>query len=145
MPSTVEEKTKYTIPGSEEDPFTMQLLGFKLIDYDREKRTLRLGFESQANFRNPGGNIQGGMLAAMLDEVFAPLVIIDSKHTRAMVTLDLNVTYIAAAKPGLFECEGRIVRVGSSVGFLEAELFDQDGILVARASTTCKMLDMQKP
>ncbi|MEH6558823.1 MAG: PaaI family thioesterase [Oceanicoccus sp.] len=132
-------------PGSEHDPFTMQLLGWHLISLDKEAGVIRVGYESQPNFRNPRGVIQGGMLAAMIDDTFGPLIILTSDGCNGMLTLDLNVSYLAPGKPGHFECEARIIRKGRTIGFLEAELFGGDGELVARSTSTCRIVPMPPP
>jgi acyl-coenzyme A thioesterase PaaI-like protein len=40
--------------------------------------------------------------------------------------------------------EGRVIRLGKTVAFLEAELFDGENNLVARASASARVVDTQK-
>lgn len=127
------------MPGSEDDPTTLQMLGFKLLDWDEDAQKIRVEFQTRREFRNPGGIIQGGIIAAMLDDAFGPLIIIASGRTQRPVTLDLNISYISAGYHGRFECEARIVRRGKSIAFVEGELFGDDGELVARATSTVRL------
>ncbi|AWZ01488.1 hypothetical protein RHODOSMS8_01958 [Rhodobiaceae bacterium] len=138
---TLEES--FPIPGSEEEPNSLRMLGWKLLDWDPEAQKIKVGFETRKEFRNPGGVIQGGIIAAMIDDAFGPMCIMASGRTKRPLTLDLNVSYLAAGNHGKFICEARIIRQGKSISFVEGELFDASGELVARATSTVRLVPMQ--
>ncbi|MEQ9520316.1 MAG: PaaI family thioesterase [Parvibaculum sp.] len=140
--SDIAEAFNANMPGSDTDPNTLRMLGFELQSWDEKTETIRVSFEAKPEFRNPGGIIQGGILAAMIDDAFGPLLIIATARTMRPLTLDLNVTYISAAQVGKFICEARIVRRGKSIAFVEGELFDAAGELIARATSTVKLVPM---
>ena len=54
----------------------------------------------------------------------------------AQATLDLNVTYIAAAKGDALLAEGKIIRRGRSIAFGETRVTDTNGTLVALGRAT---------
>jgi uncharacterized protein (TIGR00369 family) len=137
---TLEES--FPIPGSEEEPNSLRMLGWKLLDWDPEAQKIKVGFETRKEFRNPGGVIQGGIIAAMIDDAFGPMCIMASGRTKRPLTLDLNVSYLAAGNHGKFTCEARIIRQGKSISFVEGELFDASGELVARATSTVRLVPM---
>jgi len=137
---TLEES--FPIPGSEEEPNSLRMLGWKLLDWDPEAQQIKVGFETRKEFRNPGGVIQGGIIAAMIDDAFGPMCIMASGRTKRPLTLDLNVSYLAAGNHGKFTCEARIIRQGKSISFVEGELFDESGELVARATSTVRLVPM---
>jgi uncharacterized protein (TIGR00369 family) len=137
---TLEES--FPIPGSEEEPNSLRMLGWKLLDWDPEAQQIKVGFETRKEFRNPGGVIQGGIIAAMIDDAFGPMCIMASGRTKRPLTLDLNVSYLAAGNHGKFTCEARIIRQGKSISFVEGELFDSEGTLVARATSTVRLVPM---
>lgn len=130
------------LPGSKEDPNTLHMLGFDLMSWDADAQRIRVAFDTQPEFRNPAGIIQGGILAAMLDDTFGPLIILASEFKEHPMTLDLNVSYLTAGQVGRFECEARIIRKGKSIAFVEGELFGADGVLVARATSTIRFASM---
>jgi uncharacterized protein (TIGR00369 family) len=41
---------------------------------------------------------------------------------------------------GLLKAEGKVVRLGNTVGYIECEITDERGRLVAKASSTCLAL-----
>ena len=119
-------------------------LGWRLIDADPEAGTIRIGFDGKAEFLNPSGFVQGGFLAAMLDDTMGPAVLVHSGGALFTPTISLNVDFIAPARAGPLTGEGRIVHLGKSIAFLEGSLFDQSGALVARATATARLVAIDK-
>jgi uncharacterized protein (TIGR00369 family) len=119
-------------------------LGWRLLAADREAGTIRIGFEGKSDFCNPAGCVQGGFLAAMLDDTMGPAVLVKSDGAFFTPTIDLNVSFLAPARPGAFVGEGRIVQMGKTIVFLEGSLFDQDGHLVARATASARLVPTGK-
>jgi uncharacterized protein (TIGR00369 family) len=118
-------------------------LGWELLDAEFDAGTVEIGFIARPDFCNPGGNVQGGFLAAMLDDTMGPAVVIKSKGTVFTPTISLNVTFIAPAKPGNLIGRGRILHMGRSICSLEGELFQGD-MLVARSTASSRLVEMGK-
>jgi uncharacterized protein (TIGR00369 family) len=55
---------------------------------------------------------------------------------QAHATVQLDVRYLAPGGPGPIEARGRVVRVGGSIGFAEAEVVDGEGRTLALANAT---------
>jgi uncharacterized protein (TIGR00369 family) len=113
-----------------------KMLGQQVLDVDPAAGTVRVMFEVGPDYCNPLGVLQGGIVAAMLDAAAALAAISHAGGTIEVPTLEFKVSFLAAAYPGRFFAEGRVVRMGRRIGFLEAELRDPDGTLLARMSTT---------
>ena len=56
-------------------------------------------------------------------------------------TLDLHVSFLRPARPGRFVGKARVVSLGRTIAFLEGELFDADGELVAKSTATARVLN----
>lgn len=110
-------------------------LGIKILAVDAELGTIHVEFEGKPEFTNPAGQIQGGFLAAMLDDTMGPALAAMLKRGEFAPTLNLNVNFVAPAKPGRIEGHGRVIRKGKRVCLLSAEL-TQDDRLIASASAT---------
>jgi len=121
-------------------PPCAETLGWQLVEADPDTGTVRVSMEGKSAFCNPGGNIQGGFVAAMLDDTLGPTVLVRSGGTHYCATIDLNVSYLAPARPGSFTGVGRIVQMGKTVAFLEGELFDADNRCVARATASARVV-----
>ena len=91
-------------------PPCAKTLGWRLIDADTETGWVRVGFEAAPEFCNAAGDVQGGFLAAMLDDTLGPTVVIRSDGTLVSSTINLNISYLARARPGPMVGEARVVQ-----------------------------------
>ena len=119
-------------------------LGWTLRAVDPEAGTIEVGFAAGQAFLNPTGSVQGGFLAAMLDDTMGPAVFAMGKGAIYAPTIDLNVSFLKPGRPGAFVGKGRVVSLGKSIAFLEGQLFDEAGALVARATATARVMDAAK-
>ena len=101
---------------------------------------MRVSLEGTRSFCNPGGTIQGGFIAAMLDDTLGPTILVKTGGSHYCATIDLNVSFLAPARPGRFTGVGRIAKMGRTIAFLEGELLDADGECVARATASARVV-----
>ena len=125
-------------------PPCSQLLGWRLLAHDESKGWIKVGFEGTADFLNPAGRVQGGILTAMLDDTMGPAVLIKSGGALYPSTIDMNVSFLSAAKPGPLVCEGEVLRLGKTVGFVEGRLTDEDGRLLVRANASVMLVPVER-
>ena len=121
-------------------PPSSKLLGWHLLDARPAEGWIRIGFDGKPEFCNPAGFVQGGILAAMLDDTMGPTVLLASGGELYTATIDLNVSFLAPARPGRLTGEGQIVQLGKTIAFLEARLTDAEGTLVAKATSTARLV-----
>lgn len=127
-------------------PPAAKLLGWTLLDIDLDEKWIKVGFDAKPEFLNPIGNVQGGILAAMLDDAMGPIVLAISKGEIFTTTIDLNVSFIRPVKPGRISVHAQITNMGKQIAFLDGKLFDADGKLCAhaKASALLTKLDPQQ-
>ena len=104
---------------------------------------IRVQFEATRDFTNPMGNVQGGFLAAMLDDTLGPALATTFEEHEFAPTLELKVSFLRPAKPGPLVGTGRVVHRGGSVAFLEGELHDTAGDLIATATATARLVQVK--
>ena len=90
-----------------------------------------------------GAPVHGGVLGALVDMAVGGAL--GTTHDNAaggvgQATLDLNVSFLAAAGEGDIIAEGRLLRRGRSVAFGEARITDGAGKLVAVGRATYMLL-----
>ncbi len=123
-----------------EAPPSARLLGWTLRAIDPDAGTIEIGFTADERFLNPGGTVQGGFLAAMLDDTQGP-ALFGSTHGEAYApTIDFTISFLKPAYAGQYVGKGRVVSMGKTIAFTEAELFDEAGDLVARATFTNRVM-----
>jgi uncharacterized protein (TIGR00369 family) len=89
-------------------------------------------------FTNPAGVLQGGFIAACCDSAMGAATVTWAKGKKVFsANAELKVSFLAAVRPvGLLTCTARVISGGSRAAFVEAELVDATGRLVAKASST---------
>ena len=116
------------------------LLGAEILDADAARGWVRIRFAGRETFRNPSGHIQGGLLTAMLDDTMGPAVLVATDGARMPVTIALSVTFLAPARPGPLTGEATVLKLGRSIGHVEAVLTDPAGQAVARATASVRLV-----
>jgi uncharacterized protein (TIGR00369 family) len=125
-------------------PPCAKLLGWELVDARPSEGWVRTRFEGRPEFRNPAGLIQGGLVAAMLDDTMGPTVFVMTAGALFTVTLEMKVTFLAPAKVGPIYGEGWVVQLGKTIAFLEAKLMDEAQTPIARATSTARLIPADK-
>ena len=113
-------------------------LGFEFLEGSIEQGWVRGYFLARPEFANPMGNVQGGFISAMLDDAMAVAGLLKSNFTQVMPTLEMKTSFLAPAKVGRLCGEGRVLKLGKSVAFLEGRLTSLDGVVIAVASATAR-------
>jgi uncharacterized protein (TIGR00369 family) len=127
------------LEGRATPPPAAVLLGWELVAVDPEAGTIEMAFEATEQFLNPFGSVQGGLLAAMLDDTLGPALVATLGPGESAPTTDLHVQFLRPARPGRLVSRGRIVRQGRDVGFMAGELIDANGEIVAVATATAQI------
>ena len=124
-------------------PPCAELLGWELIDQFPDEGRIEIAFHPTAKMLNPRGTVQGGFVAAMLDDTMGPALVTMSGGTEVPVSADMNVSFIKPVLPGRVIGKGRVVSRGKLIAYLEAELFDESGALLARATSTARIVALK--
>lgn len=103
---------------------------------DAEKEVCRLTFPVTDMLRNPQGSLHGGVMATAMDISMGHLV---KKVAGPGATIEMKVQFMRPVMEGTVTCEGRFVRRGRGLSFMESRLSGPDGKLAALATATWKM------
>jgi uncharacterized protein (TIGR00369 family) len=128
--------------GRADPPPAGVLLGWRLVAVDPDAGTIEVTFEATDRFLNPAGVVQGGLLAAMLDDTLGPALVATLGPGQFAPTTDLHVQFLRPARPGRLTGRGRVVKRGREVAFLAGELADEGGQVVATATATAQVRAM---
>ncbi|MBM3556517.1 MAG: PaaI family thioesterase, partial [Alphaproteobacteria bacterium] len=114
-----------------------KLLGFQVLEIDREAGTAMARFQARKTFGNQLGTLQGGIIAAMLDEVLSLAAVAKRDFAITVPTLEMKVSFLSAAEVGTTLIgRGRAQRVGKAVAFTEGQIETEDGRVIATATAT---------
>jgi uncharacterized protein (TIGR00369 family) len=119
-------------------------LGLDLLAVDKDNGIVEMAFNASDQLCNKWGGIQGGNVAAMLDDAMAFAVGLNLDWGQISPTLEIKVSMLSPARPGRLLSVGRVIRRGKSVGFIEGELYDAEGRLLATGSSTANFVTLKK-
>ena len=123
-------------------PCTVTLGNARIIDVDFEAEKVTIEFTNTDEHTHSGHIVQGGFVAGMIDNAMSMAVIMILKREYTPATLELKVSYYKSASQGINRAVGWIVKRGRSVAFLEGELYNEAGELLAKATSTARLLPM---
>ena len=121
-------------------PPSMELTDWTLLELDTEAGTIRVQFDGKSEFANAVGTVNGGLMAAMLDDTMGPMVVATLAPGSFASTIELKTNFIRPAPIGPLIGEGRIVHKGRSIAFAEARLSDGEGNLLATGTATLRII-----
>lgn len=87
---------------------------------------------------NPVGVVQGGFLASFADSAMAASTVTNLQGRKAYTAnTELKISFLRGAPVGeTYTCTARVIGGGKRVTFVEAEVVDDGGRLIAKASST---------
>ena len=89
---------------------------------------------------NPMGTIHGGILCDLADAAMGMAYYSTLEDGESFTTLELKINYLRPFWTGRLVARGRVVSRGRTVGMTECDVEDDQGRLIARASSTCLTL-----
>ena len=114
-------------------------LGMRCLDKSEPGRTV-WQMSADERFANPAGIVQGGFVGAMADSAMGAATITYARAAGRRVissNVEMKTSFLAPVRVGAtLVCTARVVSGGSRVAFAEAEVVDDAGTVVARASST---------
>ncbi len=124
--------------GKEPLPPCSELLGWQALSL--EPGHVRVRFSAGPELCNPMGSVQGGFLAAMLDDAMGPALFSLLEEGSFAPTLEMKVSYLRPARPGALVAEGRVAHRSRGVAFLEGTLMNEAGDVLATATATARIV-----
>ena len=126
------------IAGEIDPPPVAKLIGFNLRSVEPGRAFLDL--EAGPQHWNPMGGLHGGILCDLTDAAMGIAYSSTLAEGETFATVELKINFLRPVKQGLLIAEGWVVSGGRTLGYTEAEVRDDDGRLIAKASSTCKII-----
>lgn len=119
-----------------------QLIGMTVVpSMDIGSATVTLDVSPQHH--NPMGTVHGGVIALLADTAMGVAFGRTLDADQTFGTIDLRVDFIRPVSEAKLTAVGTIVKRGSRVGFLRAEIHNHHQKLIATASCTCLVVPME--
>ena len=112
-------------------------LGFELAPSPEPKKEIALSWTVPAELCNSAGTLQGGVMAAFADALLGGASAAHLPADRYPVLADMHLALLRPAPAGMaLTGRGRVLKAGARLLFAEAEIFDGEGRLIAKATGT---------
>ncbi len=103
-----------------------------------------LEYEAGLHMCHSGGVVQGGFISGWLDGAMAHAVIAQTGFEMTPMSLELKISFFAPVRPGRVIVEGWVEKSGRSTCFTEGRLLDLKGSVLAKASSTIRLIPRAK-
>ena len=103
---------------------------------DASPGVVEIAFEANPQHLNLQGLVHGGILATLADTAMGLAVRTVLEPGRRHVTVQLGIEFLSPGRPGRITARGRSVKIGTQLGFAEADVMNAGGRLLARAHST---------
>jgi uncharacterized protein (TIGR00369 family) len=119
-------------------PPVAELIGLELERAEAGETVFTLDAEERHS--NPMGTIHGGILCDIADAAMGMAYFSTLEPGESFTTLELRINFLRPFWTGRLVARGRVVSRGRTVGMTECEIEDEQGRLIAKASSTCLTL-----
>jgi uncharacterized protein (TIGR00369 family) len=115
-----------------------KLIGFRLAQAGDGRAVVTL--EVGPQHANPMGTLHGGLLCDIADAAMGIAFNSTLASSESFTTIELKINFFRPVWKGELRAEGKVIRRGKTVGYVECEVTDENRRAVAKASSTCMVL-----
>ena len=122
-----------------------QGMGFsKILEFSRENQSIKIEYIAEPRHCHSGNIVQGGYVTGWIDSAMAHSVMIPTDFKFSPLTLELKITFLKSANPGIVIAAAKVIKLGKSIAFAEGTLTNESGDLIAKGTSTNKLVPMPK-
>jgi uncharacterized protein (TIGR00369 family) len=136
--TTMLEQGQKVLRGELTPPPIARLLGFAVKSVEPGHAVFEM--EADERHHNPMGTLHGGVYCDLADAAMGYAYSATLGEGETFATIELKINFLRAVRKATLTAEARVVKAGSTVGYVECDVKDQGGKLVARAASTCMKL-----
>ena len=132
---TMLETALARLHGDQADPPAGRLIGFSLREIEPGRALFTMNVDERHH--NPMGTLHGGIFCDIADAAMGMAYAATLAEGESFTTVELKINFLRAVREGTITAEGKVIKAGSTLGYVECEVKDHEGKLVAKASSTC--------
>jgi uncharacterized protein (TIGR00369 family) len=136
--ATMLDGAQRVVRGESPAPPIGRLLGFVLQSVEPGQTVFEM--EVDQRYYNPMGTLHGGIYCDLADAAMGYAYASTLGEGETFTTVELKINFFRPVREGKLTAEGRVVRAGSTLGYVECDVKDANGKLVAKAASTCMKL-----
>jgi len=133
--ATIRELAEKILRGEEPPPPISRLLGLVLVSIEPGRAVFAM--EADERHHNPLGTLHGGIYCDLADAAMGYAYAATLAEGETFTTIELKINFLRAVRKATLTAEARVVKAGRTLGYVECDVKDAAGKLVARAASTC--------
>lgn len=110
----------------------------RAVSHDRDQAVVEL--DATPAHANPLGTLHGGVFCDVADYAMGMAWLNGVDEDETFTTIELKINFFRPFRSGKVIAEARVIRRGRTIGYVECDVKDAAGTLLARASSTCMTL-----
>jgi uncharacterized protein (TIGR00369 family) len=103
-----------------------------------------IGMTAGPEHHNAMGTVHGGIMCDLADVAMGVAFASTLKDGESFTTLELHANYFHSVREGKLAATAGVLRRGGGVGYVECEIHDDAGRLIAKMASTCMGLKMNR-
>jgi uncharacterized protein (TIGR00369 family) len=124
--------------GTAAPPPVGELIGFRMAGAELGRAVMQL--DAGRRHANPMGTLHGGVVCDLADAAMGTAMSTTLEDEESFTTVDLTCKYFKPVWTGRIEAVARVTRRTRVLGFIECDVTDEGGSLVAKVFSTCMVL-----
>jgi len=135
-------KTNFRERAKANDVPVARLIGFEAKDISDGCATVVLSAGPQ--HANPMGTLHGGILCDIADAAMGIAFATTLAPNESFTTVELKINFFRPVWEAELKAVATLVQRGRSIGYVECDISDEQNRLIAKASSTCMVLQGEK-
>jgi uncharacterized protein (TIGR00369 family) len=114
------------------------LIGFRVSEAANGRAVVTL--KTGPHHANPMGSLHGGVLCDIADAAMGYAFASTTAADESFTTVELKINFLRPVWNTELKAEAKVVQRGRTIGYVECEISDEKGRLVAKSASTCMVL-----
>ncbi len=123
------------VSGEEQGALVGDLIGMRMVEAEAGRVTFELDVGPQHS--SPPGTLHGGILCDLADAAMGCANLTRLEPDELFTTVELKINFLKPVWEGKLTAVGSVIKGGRTIALTECHVTDEDGSLVAYATSTC--------
>lgn len=141
--ATILENAQKMLRGEAPPPPIGRLIGFTLKSIEPGRAVFEM--EADERHHNPMGTLHGGVYCDIADAAMGYAYAATLGDGESFTTVELKINFFRPVRKGRLTAEAEVVKAGGTLGYVECDVKDETGKLLAKAASTCMKLKETRP
>lgn len=135
---TILEYYRKVLNGELEQSPVERLMGLKLISVEEGEATYEM--QASEQHANPQGTCNGGIIGILADMAMGIAYGSSLQQGETFTTIEMKVNFFRPVWNAKIIAYATLYKCGQTIGFVQCNITDENGKLIAHASSTCMTL-----